>query len=77
MQKSLTESISAVCRTLLPVNREIPITQALSQLIQSSFPEEYEARRKESLLIADTEAGREAPLSVFVMSNIFPGQPSS
>ncbi len=58
----------------MPVNREIPVTQALSQLIQSSFPEEYEARRNESLLIADTDNGKEAPLSVFVMSNIFLGQ---
>ena len=63
-----------MCRTLVPVNREMPVTQALSQLIQSSFPEEYEARRQESLLTAEAQAGKEPPLSIFVMSNIFPGK---
>lgn len=65
--------VASVCRTLLPVTRDVAVTAALSQLIQSSFPEEYEARRKESQLVSDAESGKEPPLSVFVMSNIFPG----
>lgn len=63
----------AVCRTLLPVNKEIPVTAALSQLLQTSFPEEYEARRQEQLHLNSAADGREAPLSIFVMSNILPG----
>ena len=73
----LIDDCTAVCRTLLPVNREVPITAALSQLIESSFPEEYQERRRESLLLPDNHEGKEAPLSVFVMSNIFPGPPPS
>lgn len=63
-----------MCRTLLPVSKEIPVTAALCQLLESSFPEEYEARRQEDRALFGGSEGEEQPLPLFVMSSIFPGE---
>jgi len=65
-----------VCRTLLPVGKEIPVTAALCQILQSSFPEEYEARRQEerAQFSGQEGEGEEQPLPLFVMTSIFPGK---
>lgn len=62
----------AVCRTIMHVGRELPVTLVLRQLLQNSFPEEYEQRRKEEQGLSSA-AGGEAPLPLFVMSCILPG----
>jgi len=65
-----------MCRTLLPVGKEIPVTAALCQILQSSFPEEYEARRQEerAQFSGQEGEGEEQPLPLFVMTSIFPGE---
>jgi hypothetical protein len=55
------------------VSKEIPVTAALCQLLESSFPEEYEARRQEDRALFGGSEGEEQPLPLFVMSSIFPG----
>lgn len=57
-----------MCRTVLHVGRELPVTIALKNIIQKSCPEEYEERRREETLEAAAGA---APgvvsLPLFVM----------
>ena len=57
------------------MSKEIPVTAALAQIIQSSFPEEYEARRQEERALFSAQEGGEQPLPLFVMTSIFPGKP--
>ena len=61
-----------MCRTVLHVGREIPVTLALRHLIEHSFPEEYEARRQEENGWS-CSSDREAPMPLFVMTCILPG----
>lgn len=67
-----TSWVVAVCRTVLHVGREIPVTLALRQLIQKSFPEEYEARRQEEAGSPSDAGGAALPL--FVMSCCLPSE---
>lgn len=62
--------LAAVCRTVLHVGQEIPVTLVLRQLIEKSFPEEYEARRREERRLS---SDAELLLPLFVMSLILPG----
>lgn len=52
----------------------MPVTLALRQLIERSFPEEYEARRQEERGIEHSGDAQEAPLALFIMSCIFPSE---
>jgi hypothetical protein len=56
------------------VGRQLPVSVTLANLLEKSFPEEYEARRRETRSSAGgtPEAG-EAPLPLFVMSCMMPG----
>lgn len=59
------------------VGRQLPITVTLANLLEKSFPDEYEARRQETRSAAAGGSGEdvgEAPLPLFVMSCMMPGQ---
>ena len=57
------------------MGRDLPVTIVLKHLIQHSFPEEYEERRKEEAeLGAGGEGGAaELPIPLFVMHSCLPG----
>lgn len=60
------------------MGRQLPVTVALANVLERSFPEEYEARRLETRLAADSEsAAGEAAIPLFVMSCVMPGAPGS
>ena len=59
---------------VLHVGKDIPVTLALRQLIEKSFPEEYQQRRQEEQAAADVSGGGEAPLPLFVMSCCLPSE---
>lgn len=69
-----------MCRTILHVGRELPVTVLLKELLEKTFPEEYAERRKEEqALLASTHddavdcQGR-TRLPLFVMSALLPGE---
>lgn len=56
------------------VGRQLEITRALHNILEKSFPEEYEARKQETLNASSTPRDAVAPpLPLFVMSCIMPG----
>ena len=59
---------------VLHVGKDIPVTLALRQLIEKSFPEEYQQRRQEEQAAADMSDSGEAPLPLFVMSCCLPSE---
>ena len=59
---------------MLHVGKDIPVTLALRQLIEKSFPEEYQQRRQEEQAAADMSDSGEAPLPLFVMSCCLPSE---
>lgn len=66
-----------MCRTVLHVGRELPVTVILKALLEKSFPGEYEERRREESVAGageDGEGGQAAPLPLFVMSPVLPGE---
>ncbi|PRW58966.1 DNA excision repair ERCC-8-like isoform B [Chlorella sorokiniana] len=77
--RALDHSISRcpMCRTVLHTGRELTVTVALKNLLEKSFPEEYAARRQEELeaaAAAPAGGASDAPLPMFVMSLLLPGE---
>ena len=75
------KGVSALCKAdakidviqqVLHVGRELPVTRTLKNILEKSFPEEYEERRQEAALLCPSADG-EAPLPIFVMSCVMPG----
>ncbi|PSC74157.1 LON peptidase N-terminal domain and RING finger 1 isoform B [Micractinium conductrix] len=64
------------CRTVLHAGRELAVTITLKNVLERSFPEEYEQRRQEerAAVAAAAEPAGDAPLPVFVMSLLLPGE---
>ncbi|KAK9808920.1 hypothetical protein WJX72_006425 [[Myrmecia] bisecta] len=62
-----------MCRTVLHVGRELPLSVTLNNILEKSFPEEYQQRRRETRSLPSEVAG-EAPLPLFVMSCMMPGE---
>lgn len=62
-----------MCRTVLHVRRELPVSVVLKNLLERSFPEDYAARREEELVVA-AAAAEQAAMPLFVMSLILPGE---
>ncbi|KAL4442724.1 hypothetical protein ABPG77_006718 [Micractinium sp. CCAP 211/92] len=60
------------CRTVLHAGRELAVTITLKNLLERSFPEEYEQRRQEEREAAAPAS--DAPLPIFVMSMLLPGE---
>lgn len=65
-----------MCRTVLHVGRQLPITITLQNIIEKSFPEEYALRQAEALVLEEQHqaGGPETPLPLFVMSCMMPGE---
>lgn len=72
-----------MCRTVLHVGRELPVSVVLKNILESAFPEDYHARRVEEaalslLLDPDPQEAHRAPqttvLPLFVMSSVLPGE---
>lgn len=59
---------------MLQVGRELAVTLVLKELLERSFPEEYAARRAEESAAAAAAAAPDAPLPLFVMSLLLPGE---
>ena len=58
------------------MGRQLPVTVAFAAVLERSFPDEYEARRRESAaeLAGAAGAGQDdAPVPLFVMSIMLPG----
>ncbi|KAI7842161.1 hypothetical protein COHA_004184 [Chlorella ohadii] len=77
--RALDHSISRcpMCRTVLHTGRELTVTVALKNLLERSFPEEYAARRREeqeAAAAAPAGGAPDAPLPMFVMSLLLPGE---
>lgn len=62
------------CRTVLHAGRELAVTITLKNLLERSFPEEYEQRRREEREAAAAAPAGDAPLPMFVMSMLLPGE---
>lgn len=62
-----------MCRTVLHVGKTLPVTLALHNLLQNSYPEEYAERRREEETLASPVTG-ESMLPLFVMSCMLPNQ---
>lgn len=62
-----------LCRTVLHVGSQLPVTRTLATLLEKCHPEEYKARREEEQLAAPSETAA-CPLPLFVMSLLLPGQ---
>ncbi|KAL4424242.1 hypothetical protein ABPG75_001543 [Micractinium tetrahymenae] len=62
------------CRTVLHAGRELAVTITLKNLLERSFPEEYEQRRQEEREAAAAVPAGAAPLPIFVMSLLLPGE---
>ena len=60
---------------VLHVGRQLEVTRALHNVLERSFPEEYEARRQETLEAMETPRDQTAsfPVPLFVMQCIMPG----
>ncbi|CAG9462004.1 unnamed protein product [Pedinophyceae sp. YPF-701] len=66
-------SACPLCRTVMHAGRELPVTCTLAAALKSSFPEEYEERRREEQVHAAAAGdGDEAVLPLFVMSLMLP-----
>eukprot|EP00775_Hariotina_reticulata_P012534 gene12534-12667_t len=67
-----------MCRTVLHVGRELPVTITLQNIISKAFPEEAEARAAETKGVTTAEAAlaavEEVTLPLFVMSTLLPGE---
>lgn len=65
-----------MCRRVLHVGRELAVTVVLKELLELSFPEEYEQRRVEErgAGAGAAPAAGDAPLPLFVMSLLLPGE---
>ncbi|KAK9843647.1 hypothetical protein WJX81_000969 [Elliptochloris bilobata] len=67
-----------LCRTVVHVGRELPVSVTLAAILERSFPEEYAARRAETRGLGAGSAGAgnasQAPLPLFVMSCVLPGE---
>lgn len=61
-----------LCRTVLHAGRDLPVTVVLKALLEASFPGEYAARGREEAAAAGE--GGAAPLPLFVMSPMLPGE---
>lgn len=57
----------------MQVGRELVVTLVLKDLLERSFPDEYEARRAEESDAAAPAPAADAPLPLFVMSLLLPG----
>ena len=70
-----------MCRTVLHVGRDLPVTVTLKNILEKSFPVEYAQRRAEEQadLSSQLEGGAaaEGPVPLFVMSCLMPGAWSS
>ena len=68
-----------LCRTLLHVGREMPVTVTLKAVLQHSFPQEYKQRHEEECqhISPGGQPDAQAPVPLFVMSCLLPGEPSS
>ena len=67
-----------MCRTVLHIGRELPVTVTLKNILEKSFPIEYAERRAEENA-ASTGRGpgecvAEPPVPLFVMSCLMPGE---
>ena len=60
---------------VLHVGRQLEVTRALHNVLERSFPEEYEARRRETVDAPDPPRDHTAsfPVPLFVMQCIMPG----
>ncbi len=60
---------------VLHVGRQLEVTRALHNVLERSFPEEYEARRRETLEALEPPRDHTAPFPIplFVMQCIMPG----
>lgn len=60
---------------VLHVGRQLEVTRALHNVLERSFPEEYEARRLETLESLEPPRDHTAsfPIPLFVMQCIMPG----
>lgn len=64
-----------MCRTVLHVGRELPVTIALKNILVKSMPEEYEERQREERLLGQEDAAAGlATLPLFVMQVLLPGE---
>lgn len=71
-----------MCRTVLHVGRELPVTIALKNILSKSFPEEYQQRHEEDVAEkaaaegpgAGQEPASNVVLPLFVMSTLVPGE---
>lgn len=62
------------CRTVLHAGRQLAVTITLKSLLERCFPDEYEARRQEESEAAAALPATDAPLPMFVMSMLLPGE---
>lgn len=64
-----------MCRTVLHVGRELPVTVTLKSILEKAFPLEYAQRQAEEQadMGAQPEGQPEAPVPLFVMSPLMPG----
>lgn len=66
-----------MCRTVLHVGNELPVTVVLKNFLERNFPDDYAARRaEEAAEAAASTSGSsvESPLPLFVMSVLLPGE---
>jgi hypothetical protein len=61
---------------VLHVGRQLEITRALHAILEKSFPEEYLARRQETLEEAAEDDASSLTVPLFVMQCIMPGAQS-
>lgn len=81
MGRCLQEGVLHECHNVrrmlqvLHVGRQLEVTRALHNVLERSFPEEYEARRRETLEALEPPRDHTAsfPVPLFVMQCIMPG----
>ena len=62
-----------LCRTVLHVGRELPVTLTLKNILQRAFPEDYAQRQVEELQHSAADQAEQAPVPLFVLSCLLPG----
>lgn len=64
-----------MCRTVLHVGRDLPVSITLKNILEKSFPQEYAERCAEEAADAGSAANAaEAAVPLFVMSCLMPGE---
>lgn len=63
-----------MCRTVLHLGQQLPVSVVLKNLLEHAFPQEYDARREEEINLMSCSETQRALLPLFVMSAMLPGE---